>query len=340
MEQPVSPHQTVRRSRVGAVGAGLWSWCRRRARILSLLLVLGLIAVFVDQEREHLPAVRRALVRADWRWLLIAVAAESGVLVVTILTYSTVLRRVGHRVAWWPLVDVYARSVVAGTLAPIGAAGSVVAMRSLTELGVPVDDAVLAWTLADLTGFSSSLVVLLPTIVLLWAQGSLPGFMLIGAGVLAVLLGVAAVVLTTLLGGNGAPPWLVRRLPRRVGEFVDRARAHRLRAPDLLPALAWGVAGEFGLIAVLGASLHAVDQRGFPISAPLIGYEVGNAAQLAAPIYQGIGAVELAVTVALGQQRIRRRIALAATLLYRVGVVWLPLAVALLWRSRRRLRAS
>jgi uncharacterized membrane protein YbhN (UPF0104 family) len=274
--------------------------------------------------------------RADWRWLVVAVAAECAVLVVTVLTYGAVLRRLGHSLAWWPLVDAYLRSVVAGTLAPVGAAGSVVGMRALSERGVLPDDAVLAWSLGDLTAFASSLLVLLPTAALLAIEGHLPGVVLVAVGILSAMLCMVAGLLAMLLGGDRAPVWLVRRLPRRVAVFLDRARAHHLRARDLLAALGWSVLGEIGTIAVLGAALRAVAPSGFSPAAPLIGYEVGNAAQLAAPVYQGIGAVELAVTVALRRQRIGRQMALAAALLYRVGVVWLPLAIGLLWQGKGR----
>jgi uncharacterized membrane protein YbhN (UPF0104 family) len=310
---------------------------RRYGRVIGALVLLGLIVVFVDEEREYLPALRSVVERADWRWLVVAVAAEIAVVVATVLTYGAVLRRLGHRLAWWSLVDAFLRSVVAGTLSPVGAAGSVVGMRSLTDRGVLPDDAVLAWSLGDLTAFGSSLLVLLPTAALLAVRGRLPEVVLVAVGVLTVLLGAAAALLAMLLGGDGVPGWLVRRLPRRVTVFLERARAHHLRVSDLLPALGWSVLGEIGTIAVLGAALRAVDPHGSSPAAPLIAYEVGNAAQLAAPVYQGIGAVELAVTVALRREGVSRHAALAAALLYRVCVVWLPLAIGLLWQSKGRL---
>jgi uncharacterized membrane protein YbhN (UPF0104 family) len=229
----------------------LRSWWHRYGTALGLFILLGLIALFADHERAQLPALRRALKRADWRWLLIAVLAELAVLFVTVRTYRTVLRRVGHRLAWWHLVSIYLRSVGAGTVSPLGAAGSIVGMRSLAERGVPGDDAVLAWSLADLTAYASSLMVLLPTVALLALKDRLPDTVLIAVGLLVLLLATAVGLLDLLLGGDGAPPWLARRLPRRVAGFADRARAHNLRVRDLLPALGWSVLGELGTIAVL-----------------------------------------------------------------------------------------
>jgi uncharacterized membrane protein YbhN (UPF0104 family) len=167
-----------------------------------------------------------------------------------------------------------------------------------------------------------------------------PALGLPGPRRLAAGLALVATLVGLLARGGGRSSRFERHLPRRLTTVLDQTRAHRLRAGALAPALALAVFSEVVSILVLGALLHAVGFGGFNPKTPLVAYEAGSAAGSLAPVYQGVGAVELAMTSMLHQQHVVPAAALAATVLYRLAGLWLPVALGLSLAGGRRLWAT
>jgi hypothetical protein len=120
------------------------------------------------------------------------------------------------------------------------------------------------------------------------------------------------------------PALAQRWAPERILSFVETAKTHRMGALDFAMPTALSVLSH-GLTAfMLFAGLQAVGYSA-GISTVLIGYVVGKLFFMMAPVFQGIGIVELGMAIALQQAGVPVAIAVSGALLFRVGDLWLPL---------------
>ncbi len=297
----------------------------RHGLLLWLLLLLLLAVVFVLREQAQLARIASVLHQADGRWVTGAVLIELGIIALTGVTYQVLLRRLGHQMAWLPLAGVHLRRVLVGTVTPMGGPPSLyVLIRSLGRDGVPAEDALLAAGLRSATGYGAFLLLLLPAVSVSHPTGPV----LMAAIALSVVFLAVVGGLAWLLRDPLVPHRLEVRLPQKVRNFFHRTRRHGLGVSDLRRPFGLALAIRLGGAAMLYACLRAVgeDPR---VTVALIAYVVGLLFLLIAPVFGGIGVVEIATAVALERLGVPAAPALAAALLCRLSELWLPLALGL-----------
>ncbi len=202
----------------------------------------------------------------------------------------------------------------------------IVFIRSLTQQGVQANDAVFATTLAGLSGFASFLVVLLTILLTLFLLGELPTVIVIATLALAVafLIAVAAVVIP--LRWERPPSWMTRYLPEWISKFIVRAHSHHIRVADLRRPFLFSLGVDLCGAAMLYVSLLSVGQ-GSRILAAFVGYQVEMLFNVITPLFQGIGIADLSIAVALHELGVNVAEATAATLVYRLWDLWVPLLI-------------
>ncbi|MBN9495076.1 lysylphosphatidylglycerol synthetase family protein, partial [bacterium] len=235
-----------------------------------------------------------------------------------------------------PLVDVNFQRHILSTIAPGGGPGSfLIAVRRWAEFGVTADDVILASVLYSLLGYSTFCIFIAPVLVWLLMHHAAPPFVIFGAIALVVIVVALFLFVTWLISGHHIPAWLDRLLPKRVTDFVHQSRAHGLTSRHLLEPMALTY-----LIDASGAGMLWVCLRAVGVEATFwqaaSGYTVGTLFLMLAPVFQGIGLVEVSMTVALERLGIGKAQALAATVLYRVGELWLPLITGVAFQARNR----
>lgn len=300
-----------------------------RAALRSLLPVLWIAAlivfgvVFWFQEHRELSQIGPLIASANPWWLTAALAGVPLVLAANVMVYRNLLQRLGanpaRRVVW----RAYMRSIVVGTVMPLGIPSSMAGMtRELVRQGVTLDSALLASMLSGTLSYTAFMLLLPPTLVLLGVEHHVAPLI-----IPAILLTGLFMLLIVLLGigfyGGPIPQWLERRLPDVVIRFVERARGHQMRAKELLWPGALALFGDLVGALTLWFALHSVGEHP-TLSEALIGAELGTLISVAAPIFQGAGVVELTMTVVLEQFGNPVAAALSATLLYRICTLWLP----------------
>jgi hypothetical protein len=97
------------------------------------------------------------------------------------------------------------------------------------------------------------------------------------------------------------------------------------------------LATKLGGVVMLFIALRAVGQAP-DIQVPLMAYVVGMVFLLVAPVFQGIGVVEVSMAVALQHLGVPPAAAGSATLLTRVGELWLPLVTGVVMQLSELLR--
>lgn len=304
----------------------LWGVGARHGLVLWLALLMVLATVFVLRERDQVARIADILRDADSRWVAAAAGIEFGLVALTGLTYQALLRRLGHRMGWPALAIIHLRRVLVGTVTPVGGPASLyVLVRSLARNGVRTEDTLLCAGLRSVTGYAAFLLLLLPAIV--FSHPTRP--IVIGAIALSVAFVVVIGALVWLLRAPAGPHRWQHRLTHHLTDPVERIRQHGLTVADLRRPFALALAIRLGGAAMLYACLRAVGESP-DVSVALIAYVVGLLFLLIAPVFGGIGVVEVATAVALERLGVPAAPALAAALLCRLTELWLPLGLGLI----------
>lgn len=311
---------------------------RRWGTAIWLVLLGGLIGAFVVHEREQIAQLGTVLGSARLPWVLAAGLLEILYLVLIGKTYQTVLARLGQYIGLRTVLGAYLRSHAVGSVVPFsGPTTAVLFIRYLTGARVPGAVALLATGLTSLVGYASFVIVLLPALLALW-WGKELGQRIVTAALLSVaIFAILTAAVVLVLRGPPAPGWFIRRVPRGLNRFVEEARARRIGARELLRPLALSVATDVVGVAILYAALGAVGRPGAVVAA-LVSYQIEMLFNVIAPFFQGVGLVEVSMTLALEAMEIPLATALAATLIYRLWDLWVPILAGLVLEAHGRWR--
>jgi uncharacterized membrane protein YbhN (UPF0104 family) len=306
---------------------------RRSARFWTLLFI-ALGTVFVIYQRTALARFAGALSGADWRWLLVLGALQAGAVGLTALTYRSALTKLGHHLSWRRCVDLHLERHVVGTITPVGGPASMYAfIRRVQTHGIGSGDALLALGVRSVAGYTAFVALLLPALLI--HRPSLT--VLVGFVVLTVLLLLMLAGFFVLQRRQWLPKPVVQRLPSGVVRFLAQLTNRRLAPSAFFWPFVFALATNLASAFVLLVALFAMGAEASPTTA-IAGYAIGNLFLLIAPIFQGIGIVELTMAVALQQLGIPLPTAVGATILFRFGDVWLPLIAGVLIHFGRRIR--
>lgn len=329
--QEAGPHWSAQSARlrdaVHRWGPAIW-----------LVLLGGLIGAFVIHEREQIAQLGTVLGSARLPWVLAAGLLEVLYLVLIGKTYQMVLTRLGQPVGLRAVLGAYLRSHAVGSVVPFsGPMTAVLFIRYLTRARVPGALALLATGLTSLVGYGSFVIVLLPALLALWLGREL-GQRIVTAALLSVFIfAILTAVMVLVLRGPPAPGWFIRRVPRGLNRFVEEARIRQIGARELLRPLALAVATDVIGVAILYAALGAVGRPGAVVAA-LVSYQIEMLFNVIAPFFQGVGLVEVSMTLALEAMEIPLATALAATLIYRLWDLWVPILAGLALEAHGRWR--
>lgn len=258
---------------------------------------------------------------ADRPWLLALVGLEVVILGLIAATYRSLLSGLGHQLRLIPLMGVHLQRVVIGTVTPVGGPSSMlVFVHALRNRGVRSADALLAVSIKSVIGNAAFLLLLLPVVVL-----QEPSRLLMASTFgLALLVAAMAGLLALALRRAKPPAFLIRNLPRKGLRFLAQVRQHEIDLGTLVAPFLLMMATKLAGVLMLFIALHAVDNDP-DIQVALVAYVIGMVVLLIAPIFQGIGFVEVGMALALQRHGVPPAAAVGATLLCRVGELWLPL---------------
>lgn len=303
---------------------------KRYGPYLWLVAVLGFAVFFGFRQQAELGRIRDTMGNSHPGWIAGLVGIEIVILILIARTYRVLLDRLGHRLRILPLVRVHLQRVVVGTVTPVGGPSSMlVFIHSLRKKNVRAADALLAISIKSVIGNVAFLMLLVPV---LFVQK--PSTLLV-VSTFGLILLVAVMVGALAIGlSNRKPPtWLLSRLPRKALKFLAQVRCHDISAQSLIEPFTYMFATKLCGAVMLFVALQAVGQNP-NVTVPLIAYVVGMVFFLVAPVFQGIGVVEVSMAVALERLGIPAPAAVAATLLCRVGELWLPLTAGILMQTR------
>ena len=279
---------------IGAAPTLLWG---------SALVVLS--GILLWRARSELGSISAELRTAKLEWLIALLLFSILTQALNGLKLQLLLRRLGCAVPYPEVVSAQLQRQVILTVVPVGSAPSAVLFaRRFARFGVTTPIMLMALMLFSLLGHGSFIAVLVPVFGWLAITGSLSTTVLIAAVALVVaVLVVSGVGLTTLRAGSdpavgtattAAPGDRVHRRGARDRGSRRAAWRRRSRSPISVDLLGIGM---------LWTALRSLDA---PSSLEIAagGYVIGTLFLMIAPLFQGIGIVE--ITMALALERLGR----------------------------------
>ncbi len=314
-----------------------WNCSRSLHGVFGVLLMVAVICFFIWHERGELAQIPGTVRRADPRWLIASIAAALGMHLLFALIQSNLLRKLGRRVPFPAALHMYIERQTVATVLPGGGGPPAVYLMSkrFKRFGVTTNEAVYSFVLFSAVGYVTFAALLVPVVGWLVARQGVSAGILVATSAMVVLCAVLLGVIVMAAHGRELPHRLHRLLPKPVLSFLDDVRNHDLTIGDLIPSLSMALLIDGLGVAATWFALKAVAVDATIGMAAAV-YAVGTLFALIAPLFNGLGIVELSMTIMLSQFGVPPAAALGATLIYRVGEVWIPFALGIGSHTRTR----
>jgi uncharacterized protein (TIRG00374 family) len=295
--------------------------------LIGLFLLAGVIYVslHIGEGREFLRLVRHA----HPGWLMVGVLYQAA----TYLCSGAI---------WWIVVKHYKFDISLGELSALslaklslekivpsgGFGGSLLLIRSVEERGAPESVAAATLLVDVLSNYSSKAISIVIAVAIIWAAQGLPWVVLLVCGlfVLFAVVILGGIFLLTGIGEKKIPGWL-RKIPAvgSVVKSISEAPPEAMHSKRLF----WGATALQFLIIVLDAATLDAMLRAIGHAAQFdkifASFAMANIASMLSLIPGGLGAFEGVSILMLSLLRVPINAGLAATLMLRAFVLWLPM---------------
>jgi len=295
--------------------------------LFGFFLLAGVIYVsmHLGEGREFLKLVRHA----DPGWLIVGVLYQ----VATYLCSGAI---------WWIVVKHYEIDISLGELSALslaklslekivpsgGFGGSLLLVRSVEGRGAPECVAAATLLVDVLSSYASKAISIVIAVAIIWIAQGIQWVVIIVCAVFTlfavVILG--GVFLLTGIGEKKIPGWL-RKIPAvgSVVKSISEAPPEAMHSKRLF----WGATGLQLLVILLDAATLDAMLRSIGYAAQFdkifASFAMANIASMLSLIPGGLGAFEGVSILMLGLLKVPVKAGLAATLMLRAFILWLPM---------------
>lgn len=300
--------------------------------LLAFIFHTGDIQTFLSDIRHASPF-----------WLGAAVVVQAGTYVCAATVWLLVVRRAGSQISFVSLLRLAFVELFANQSVPTGGiSGSIMVMRGLTRRGIDSSVALTALLLAALSYYAAYLLVGLLALGLLWQGGHLSGRMTSLFATFIVVVSALAIAVFSLSRTRGelVPVIALRWRPfARFATLLDQVEAGTFRnLPLLLAAVALQSAVFLFDAGTLWCASLAV---GLDLGAHAVftSFILASVVATLSPLPLGLGTFEGTCVGLLHLMGGSMETSLAATLILRGFVLWLPMLPGL-WIIRKEALGS
>lgn len=290
---------------------------------LLLLAAVIYVAMNLGEGREFLKLVRHA----DPFWLIIGVLYQAATYLCSGAIWWIVVK---HFKVDITLAELSALSLAKLSLEKIvpsgGFGGSLLLVRSVKGRGAPESVAAATLLVDVLSNYSSKAISIVIAVAIIWADQGLHWIIVLVCAVFTLFAVVILGGIFLLMGRRKIPGWL-RKIPAvgPVVKSISEAPPEAMHSKRLF----WGATGLQLLIIVLDAATLDAMLRSIGNPAQLdkifASFSMANVASMLSLIPGGLGAFEGVSILMLGLLNVPVKAGLAATLMLRAFILWLPI---------------
>jgi uncharacterized protein (TIRG00374 family) len=292
---------------------------------LLLLAAVIYVAMHLGEGREFLQLVRHA----DPFWLIVGVTYQAATYLCAGAIWWIVVKHFNFDISLGELSALSLAKLSLEKIVPAGGfGGSLLLVRSVESQGAPESVAAATLLVDVLSSYSSKAIAIVIAVAIIWTAQGIQWVVVLVCGVFilfaVVILG--GIFWLTGLRDSKLPGWL-RKIPviGKVVESISEAPPEAMHSKRLF----WGATGLQLLIIVLdAATLDAMLRSiGHParFDKTFASLSIASIASMLSLIPGGLGAFEGVSILMLGLLRVPIKAGLAATLMLRAFILWLPM---------------
>ena len=295
--------------------------------ILGLILLAGVIyvAMHLGEGREFL----RLAWRANPVWLGVGLLYQIGTYVATGAIWWVVVRHFDVDISLGELSSLSLAKLSLEKIVPTGGfGGSLLLVRSVESRGAPECVAAATLLVDVLSNYAAKAISIVIAVAVIWLDGRLdwPVILVCALFVLFAAAVLGGIFWFTNVGADKIPGFL-RKIPAvgPVIESISEAPPEAMHSKRLF----WGATGLQLLILVLDAAtldamLRSIGHTADPDKI-FASFSIAGVASMVSLLPGGIGAFEGVSILMLGLLHVPIKAGLAATLMLRAFVLWLPM---------------
>jgi uncharacterized protein (TIRG00374 family) len=304
---------------------GKW---RRYSGLIIGLLVLGVVVylgLHIGEARQFVELVKRA----DPLWLLAGAGYQALTYVINGAVWYVTLKHFGSRVSLRRLTSLSLAKLSMEKMMPAGGlGGSMMLVRSLESKGASEDAAAASLIVDTISLQASRAISIVVSVAILWAFGGLHYMVIVVALVFALFsAAILGAIFALIYTNNRSIPKWMRRLPG-VGPIVKCISEAPPEAVENKLLLWKATLLKFLMLVLQVATLDAM-LRSIGYSARVdhlfASFSMSSIASIITLIPGGIGAFEGFSILMLGLLKVPIAAGLAATLMLRAFILWLPM---------------
>jgi len=311
-----------------------------KARIWIFAIILGAAVILALVNIGGLDDLIKVIGRSKWEWLLLGLGLQMITFVFVAAVWWVVLREAGAGYSLWSLISLgVAKHFTDQAIPTAGLSGAAYVAAALERRGVPLPVCMAAMVMGMIGYYSSFLLAAFLGIYILWHLEALQSWVSI-LTLLFFFLAVGiplCVILVQRLSKRSIPAWLGRipLLRTLVKAFAEAPMGLVFKPRLVLLAFLFNLAVFFLDVATMWAMLRAIGQ---PVSYwfAFPPYVMGCVAAALGIVPMGLGTFETACILVLFALGVPWGGSVAATLLVRGYILWLPMLPGL-WLTKREL---
>ena len=292
---------------------------------LLLLAAVIYISIHIGEGREFLKLVRHA----DPFWLIVGVLYQVATYLCAGAIWWIVVRHFNFDISLGELSALSLAKLSLEKIVPAGGfGGSLLLVRSVESQGAPESVAAATLLVDVLSSYSSKAIAIVIAVAIIWTAQGIQWVVVLVCAVFILFAGVilGGIFLLTGVGESKLPGWL-RKIPiiGKVIKSISEAPPEAMHSKRLF----WGATGLQLLIIVLdAATLDAILRSiGHParFDKTFASFSIASIASMLSLIPGGLGAFEGVSILMLGLLKVPINAGLAATLMLRAFILWLPM---------------
>lgn len=293
--------------------------------LLSMLLAV----YFIQHQRAELGEVKTVLLRAKPFWLLSGIMFVFLFVAVQGWMYQYSFRAVQRKIPFKTAILLYLKRNFISTFIPAGMLTNIMFFNKDIEekQGIGKSYIYYASVLFSICSILSSILIVLPALVLLFFKGDLKGEMIYGILGVALIFGLLIYIVISVVKKGTVYHQIIKWAPS-LAKTMTELQQQPLDKRQLLKVLLFSCAIELIGIAHLYIAMGALGLTPSLIVA-VIGYALVLLILISSPFLRGLGAIELALTYALTLFGFSGVGALSVVFLFRFFEFWSVMALGL-----------